>query len=161
MDKKIDQPRGIDEIELNNIVDNSKSKVKIPGTKKVYNIGWLRHEATRKITSVILKTGKEEEDKVSSKIAAAIVLNDFWKIKFFHWILWRWFYYVKQYGDAQLLPLILEGKKKVQRGEYYSVIMLAIGMRDTIMTMTREEVNRFLQEHSLEQPITSGKNSHG
>lgn len=50
--------------------------------------------------------------------------------------------------------LILEGKKKVQQEEYYSVTMLAIGMKDTIMTMTREEVERFLQEPRGERPTT-------
>ena len=154
MSKEINQPVASDEIELDSLVRNKKSKINIPGTRKFYKIVWLRHVTTRKITSIIIEEGEKDDDKVSSKVAAAIVLNDFWKMKFFHWLLWRWFYYVKQYGDAQLLPLILEGKKKVQQEEYYSVTMLAIGMKDTIMTMTREEVERFLQEPRGERPTT-------
>lgn len=152
--KYVEQP-GVDaELELNNIIDNGVSKVKIPGTNRSYNIRWLKHESTRKITRVLLQMKEGDDDKISCKVAAVIVLNDFWKIKFLYWIVWRWFYYVRQYVDAQLLPLIMEGKKKVQQGEFYSVTMLLIGMKDTIMTMTKAEIDRFLQEQHGGQRIT-------
>mgnify|MGYP000113932552 FL=1 len=53
---------------------------------------------------------------MNSKCAAAIVLNGYWKILFFYWFLWRWFFYVMQYSDEELLPLIETGKKSTCGG---------------------------------------------
>ena len=145
----IKEPTGEQEKELWSIRKNGASDVRIPGTRKKYKIRWLKNETSWKITDILQKEG--EDRKTSSKVAAAIVLNDYWKLKFAWWIQWRWFYYVKQYTDEQLLPIVMEGKKKVPQEAYYGITMLAIGMRDTIMTMKKDEVKRFLQEHRGEQ----------
>ena len=158
---EIDQPDIDQEKELNSLIENGVSEVKIPGTNRVYRLRWLKHEATRKITSILHNMKDGDDDKISCKAAAAIVLNDFWKIKFLYWLLWRWFYYVRQYTDNQLLPLILEGKKKVPLKGFLSTTMLVIEMRDTIMTMKKGEVHRFLQEHHGGQPTTPAKNTGG
>jgi hypothetical protein len=93
-----------------------------------------------------------DSDKNNCKVAACIVLNGLWPIKLRYWFLWRWFYYVKEYTDEQLAPLLEEGKKKVPVEAYYEATILAIGMKDTMMAMTRAEVERILQEHSTGQP---------
>lgn len=41
-------------------------------------------------------------------------LNGYWKIKFLYPFLWRWFFYIKQYGDHELMKVIAVGKKKFQ-----------------------------------------------
>lgn len=152
MGTKITPPNISDERELNSIIDNEPSTVCIPGTKKSYKIKWLKHETTRWITRIVLKDG--EDEKLSCKMASCIILNDYWKLKFLHWAFWRWLYYVKQYDDGQLLPIIEEGKKKVPQYAYYEATIYAIGMKDTIMTMKKEEVEHFLQEHRGERPTT-------
>ena len=65
-----------------------------------------------------------------------------------YWIVWRFFYYIKQYTENELTELLEMGKKKVQLTEYYSIMMLAQGLKDTLQTMTREEASRILQELS-------------
>lgn len=140
----IEQPDKNAEGMLNSIMDNLPDVVKIPRTRKSYKVKWLKGITNRKITRVLREYGND--DKISAKVAAAIVLNDYWKLLFFWWLTWRWFYYVKQYDESQLMPLIVEGKKKVQQEQFYGNIMLAIGMRDTIMAMKKEEVERFLRE---------------
>ncbi|WP_065218453.1 MULTISPECIES: hypothetical protein [Butyricimonas] len=140
----IEQPDKNAEGVLNSIIDNLPNVVNIPHTRKSYKVKWLKGITTRKITRVLREDGND--DKISAKVAAAIVLNDYWKLLFFWWLTWRWFYYVKQYDESQLMPLIVEGKKKVQQEQFYGNIMLAIGMRDTIMAMKKEEVERFLRE---------------
>lgn len=147
---KIEEPTEEQEKELNDIIENGTSEVRIPGTKRKFKVRWLKAETTRKITSIL--HNDTDDRKISCKVAAAIVLNDFWKMRALYWVAWRWFYYVRQYTEAQLLPVVMEGKKKVPQAAYYSLIMLAIGMRDTIMTMKKEEVQRFLQEHRGERP---------
>ena len=152
--KYVEQPGINDEKELNSAINNEADVVTIPGTRRNYKVKWLKQATTRKITSILHHTKSGDDDKISCKVAVAIVLNDYWKIMFLYWITWRWFYYVRQYGDAQLLPLILEGKKKVPQEEFLTNTMLAIGMRDTIMTMTKAEVERFLQERPGGHPTT-------
>ena len=139
------------EQELNDIAENIPSVVMI-GKKKV-KVGWMKRGALRKFTAIMLDKREDidTESKVSCKLAATVVLNDIWKIKFYHWLLWRWYYYIRQYSDKVLIPIIEEGKKKVLLSEYYSIMMLAHGLRDTQKTMTRDEVSRFRQELLLEQ----------
>lgn len=133
-----------DERELSSIANDEKD---IVGKRK---IGWLKRGALRKFTSIMIdaKTDAKSESQVSCKLAAVVVLNGFFKIKFFYPFLWRWYYYIKQYDDSVLLPIIEMGKKKVQLTEYYSIMMLAQGLKDTHQTMTREEASRILQELS-------------
>ena len=169
MDKKISMPGDEDEKELNSIMENEKSEVTVRGRKM--KIGWLKHETTRTITRILHKGGGGDggggdggdggDDKLGCKVAAAIVLNDYWKIHLLHWLTWRWYYYVRQYTEVELLPLVMEGKKKVPQEAYYALIMLSIGMRDTIMTMKKDEVERFLREQRGGQPTASGKNTRG
>ena len=113
----------------------------------------------RKMTSVALEKGKD--DTLSAKTAALIVLNNYWKIKFFYPILWRWFYYFKEYTDEQLSEIISVGKKKVPYIAFLTNTILVTGMRDTIMTMTKEEAERIRQGLHTEKPQQSEKSTVG
>ncbi|WP_052340671.1 hypothetical protein [Bacteroides sp. 14(A)] len=90
--KTVEEATTEQEKALNSIVENKKDIVKIRGRK--FSISWMRNRTRRKVTDIFLE--EKEEDKVSAKCAAALVLNGYFKIKFFYWLLWRWFYYVKQ-----------------------------------------------------------------
>lgn len=140
---------------LNEIVENKKDVVEIRGRK--FRIGWMRNRAKRKITDIILE--EKYEDRVSAKCSAALILNGYFKITFFYWFLWRWFYYVKQYSDKELMPLVELCKKKVQLEDYCLITIYLTEMRDTIKSMTREEVNRIRQESFMAQRGRSGKST--
>lgn len=157
--RAISEPTKDDERELNAIRKDEATEVGIPGTRKKYRIRWMKHETLWKITDIVLED--KEDRKTGCKIGAAVVLNDYWKLKFWWWALWRWFYYVRQYSDEQMLPIVMEGKKKVPQAAFYEITMYSIGMRDTIMTMKKEEVERFLQEHRGVQPSASEKKPGG
>lgn len=144
------QPTIEEERVLNSIVEDEVSEVVVRNT--TYRLKYMRNATIRKITDVMLKEG--DDSKVSSKCAALMVLNGFFKIKFFYWFLWRWFYYVKQYLEIELHPLIDEGKKKVRAEDYYINTIFLIGMKDTMIAMTREEAERFRQELSSGQRTT-------
>lgn len=137
--------------DLDDVLENSFEEVSIVGSNKKYNVGWLKRGAIRKISHIMSSNDSVNDDKISCKISSCIILNGYWSIKLFYWILWRWLYYVKQYGDEQLKPLIEVGKKKVPQIAYYETTISMIGMKDTIMTMTKKEVERFRQELSGEQ----------
>jgi hypothetical protein len=137
-----------DERQLSSIANDEKETVLL-GNKKVH-IGWLKRGTLRKFSSIMVdnKTDPKSESQVTCKLAACVMANGFFRIKFIYPLLWRWYYYIKQYDDSVLLPIIEMGKKKVQLTEYYSIMMLAQGLKDTLQTMTREEANRILQELS-------------
>lgn len=132
-----------DEKLLNDVMEDSVDEVSIKGTDKKYKIGWLKKGTMRKITSVALEDNKD--DMLSAKTSALIVLNNYWKIKFFYPILWRWFFYVKEYTDEQLSEILSVGKKKVPYIAFLTNTILVTGMRDTMMTMTKEEAERIRQ----------------
>lgn len=148
--KKIETPTIEDEQLLDSVMEDAKDEVSIKGTNKKYQIGWLKKGTMRKMTSVSLEEGKD--DMLSAKVAALVILNNYWKIKFFYPILWRWFFYIKEYTDDQLSEIIAVGKKKVPYIQFLTNTILVTGMRDTIMTMTKEEAERFRQGLHTEKP---------
>lgn len=150
MNKTIETPSIEDERLLNDIIEDSIDEVSLKGTNKKYKIGWLKKGTMRKITSVAIEDGND--DMVSAKTAALIILNNYWKIKFFYPILWRWFFYIKEYTDEQLSEIIAVGKKKVPYIQFLTNTILVTGMKDTIMTMTKAEAERIRQGlHSEKQ----------
>ena len=80
-DKTIEMPNIEDEQLLNEVMEDSVDEVSIKGSKKKYRIGWMKKGTMRKISSVALEKG--EDDTLSAKTAALIILNNYWKIKFF------------------------------------------------------------------------------
>ena len=143
--------------ELNSILENLPDYVNI--RKKTYKIKWLHPITIRKINKIVLKEGND--DKASHQTAACIILNSLFKLKFAYPILWRWFYYVKQYTEADLTEVIAVGKKKIPLQSYYVNTILMTGMMDTAMTMTKKEVSSIRQEQGMAQRGTSQKNTAG
>lgn len=144
MEKKITEPTEKEKKTLDSIVENAKDYVEVRGRK--WGVRWIRNRARRKVTSIM--NNEKDEDKVVYKCAAALRLNGFFKITFFYWFLWRWYYYVKQYSEEELVAFIDLCKKKVPVEGYLIATMLLTGMRDDTMNMTREEVNRILRERT-------------
>lgn len=154
--KKNTEPTHEDEVALSDLMDNKPSFVEVRGKK--WKCEYLYPGTERKVTSIMLDESSDE-DKVTCKCAAVLRLNGLWKIKFFYPILWRWFYYIKQYTDADLLPFITECKKKVIVQEYLLNIMSLTAMKDTMMTKTRKEVAHIQAELLGAQLGVSQKNS--
>lgn len=151
-DKPITQPSPEDEMLYNEIVENMPTTVELRGSKK--KIRWLRRGTIRKFTNVMVKEGND--DKVSCQAVAAILLNGYWSIKFLWWILWRWYYYIKQYGDEELAPIIAVAKKKIPVRQYFAATILLTAMKDTMMQMTKAEASNILQEQPT---VTVGKSA--
>lgn len=165
------QPTLEEQKELLDIEEDRKSLVDIPGRKPV-KIGYLKPGTNVRITRLMFRYGKEangiegdlaalrqmsENSATLHKIASYALLNNFFKIKLFHWIKWRWLYYVQEWTFDQLLPIIIESKKKVPAGEYIWGITLAATMMETTMTMTGKEAEQYRQELLLAQEQLSEK----
>lgn len=147
---KIEQPTTEQERELSGVISNTPALVKLRN-KKV-KLSGLHPGTLRRISEIILN--EKDDLKVTTKTAAAMLLNGYWSIKLFYWIKWRWMYYVAQYDESELTEVVTEGKKKVDAESYYLNTILLTGMKDTIMQMTRKEVEQFqaAQAGALRQP---------
>lgn len=149
-EKQMQQPNEVVQRQLNDVIEDKPEEIGIAGTKKKVKVGWLKPYTLRRLTDVMLSqdVSIKEESKILCKNAALIVLNSFFKIKFFYPILWRWYYYVKEYQPEQLIPIVECGKKKVPQVGYYLNTISLTSMKDTVMQMTRKEVEATLLAQS-------------
>lgn len=172
---EVKQPSIEGQREYVSLRDNDPTEVLVRGKK--FKLYWLHKGQIAKLSRLLIR--KEdvdsqnsdgsshynrsemvvEDSKLSCKAAAIYLLNGYWKLKFRYWFLWRWFYYIKQYDDAELTELLAEGKKKVPLSQFLANTMLLTGARDTLMMMRMEEAEHILQELSSEQPTQSAKES--
>ena len=151
MDKKINKPSKEMERLLDSVMEDNITLVTIPRTQKTYKLSWLKNGAKRKLTTMALK--EKNGWKLSTKSAAIVILNNFWKLIFIYPFLWRWFSYVNEYDDGQLMPVLLEAKKKVPLESYWTNTILVTDMRDTVMTMMKTEAVLSQPEPSTEKPL--------
>ena len=170
------QPKVEAQREYASLRDNDTSVVYV--RKKKYKLHWLKKGQIAKLGRILLEQAKDEPDKegvqstnallelVSSgknacKAAAIYLLDGYWKLKFGYWLLWRWFYYIRQYDDEELLELLSEGKKKVPLEQFLAVTMCLTGAKDTLMMMRTAEAEHILHELSMEQLTREQKNGSG
>lgn len=156
--------------------DNDATIVSVYGTKKKYKIRWLKNGQIDKLSRLLIRKGdtddkdKEQDSpldavindsRLACKAAAIYILDGYWKLKFRYWFLWRWFYYIRQYDNVQLQPILEEGKKKVPLTQFLLTTMSLTGVRDTLMSMRTEEAERILQELASAQRQETEKNDNG
>lgn len=153
-DKTIQQPTEEQKKELDNVLTNNTDYVKL-GSRKVC-IKWLHRGTIRKITHTLHSC--KNEDEITAKCASLIILNGWWKINLFHWILWRILFC--WHSDEELLNVVVTGKKKVdsQALQYLNATIFLTEMKDTTMMMTRVEAERTLQGLRQGQVLQSEKN---
>ncbi len=144
------------ERDLESIVDNDKEYVTIRGRRLGFRD--LNGHGRHKISRIMLRKGGNEFS-ISCKVLAAARLNGYFVIKLVWWLLWRWYYYVRKYTDAELLEAISLIKKKVAAEDYWSITILQIGIRETMMQMNREEVAASLQELSTAKTGKSARSA--
>lgn len=137
----IQEPTTDDEKMLNDVINNTKEKIKIGNI--TVRMGWVRYAARRKVTNILIN--ESNETKVGSKCVAALFLNRRILIFLFYWLVWRWFYYVMEFTEEQYLPFVLYCKKKVDVPTYYLLTTLLIGMKDTTMKQTRKDAEQLLR----------------
>ena len=163
---RIEQPSVEEQRTYASLRDNDATVVTILGTKKKYKVRWMKNGQIDKLSRLLIRKGDTdnedgekgnaldsilEDTKLACRVAAIIVLDGYWKIKFRYWFLWRWFYYIRQYDNAQLQPILDEGKKKVPLMQFLMTTMSLTAAKVTLMSMRTEEAERILQEHATAQ----------
>ena len=169
---KIEQPSVQSQRTYASIRDNDATIVSILGTKKKYKIRWLKNGQIDRLSRLLIRKGDTDNEdstkdnpldavlndtKLACKAAAIMVLDGYWKLKFRYWLLWRWFYYIRQYDNVQLQGLLDEGKKKVPLAPFLMTIMSLTAARDTLMNMRTEEAEHILQELATAQQEATAK----
>lgn len=169
MAKKILKQPTEDEQRMLKDVTNANTTTVLVRNKK-WNVGWMRNGTLDHLSRIMLKANETEyednpvksgaeENKVVCKCAAVLKLNGYWSIKFLYWIVWRWFYYFKQYSEDDLGEFIAECKKKVPVMSYLMCTTLLTAMMDTKKQMNRQEVNRIQAEQLSAQRAALAKNT--
>lgn len=134
-----------DERSLVSVTENQHDEVVVRGKK--FRIRWMHPGTSSWISRLVLEEGND--DKVLCQCAALIVLNGFWRCHLLYWLVWRWFYYIKQYTSRELTPLFELAQKKTAQEEataYLNDMILLTAFKDTRKQMTKKEAERTLHE---------------
>lgn len=127
---------------LDEIKEATPEEVEFCG--KTIRIGWLHNRTIRKFSHIMVT--EEDPIKKNIKLCTVVLLNNVFKIFFFYWILWRWYYYVKDLDSVEILKVLDAAKKKVQQEPFLMVTILATGMTDLMMMMMKKEASHFQAE---------------
>ena len=155
------------------VTEDTPTMVEIPGTKKKVSIRGVKPYTLERITRLWLERDSmaAPEDSASTlksmcaepyfavKEALYFVLNDYWKIRLFHSIMSWWWGKVRGYTDEQMLPIILEGKKKLPLTAHWMIMAYSTDMRTDMMKMTRTEAEQYRAELLSAAKQLSSKNS--
>ena len=174
-EQKLNQPNDDIQRLYQDLIDNTPTEVTILNTNTKYKVRWLKNGQLEKLSRVLLHneeddgktTGNDVLDeiladaKLACKASAILLLDGYWKLKFNYWWMWRYFYYIKQYDNIQLQPLLDEGKKKIPQMQFFRSIMSLTGAKTTLMTMREKEAVSILQGLSTEQPSQTESSSNG
>lgn len=141
MKDKVEQPG----IELQALVDSvmeaTPEKVVVNGKERT--IGWIHNGTMRKFSHIMLK--EENPWKRSVKVCACILLNrrngllTWFLLNMWYWAYWRWLYYVVDIDQVDVVGVLDASKKKIQSEPLALATILATGVMDTMMTMSRQE----------------------
>lgn len=151
--------------ELTDVTADTKKKITLSSGRKV-KVGWLRPDTQDKIDELtveyeLIKKAVDKEDEKSilngnketrrfyAKVAAAILINNYFGLKLRWWLKWRIIHHFwKMNGDDYLL-IVTEAKKKATEQEYYLAMALLMTMPQIWTAMTEKEAEVFRQDLEL------------
>ncbi|RHV92584.1 hypothetical protein DXA95_12325 [Odoribacter sp. OF09-27XD] len=152
----MNQPELEIQAEYLKLCNHEKSILELGGGKKPIKIGWQHIYTMDRVTKYTLEVELQEpktaiekfiyarkKHALAAKAASCIILNNFFKIKFFHWFFWRWLLYVRQYNDFQFAMIIIEGQKKSPVEAFLTGMQFLMMGKTTLMTMTKKEAGQF------------------
>lgn len=145
---------------LNEVTEDTPTIVQIPGTKKSVRIRGVKPYTLERITKLWVERDSMAlpEDSASTlksmcsepyfavREALYFVLNGWFKINLFHRFMVFWWGKVKGYTDEQMLPIIMEGKKKLPLTAHWMIMAYSADMRTDMVKMTKTEAEQFRAE---------------
>lgn len=130
-------------------------EVQIPRTNKKYRIGKLKNNQLDALARLLMKNDGKDiskmdeilgDGKLACKAAAIYVTPGFFRLKLRYWYLWRWFYYVRQYDNTQLQPILSAGVGSTPYLDFLKTMAILSNQKTTQMRMTVKEAEAVMQE---------------
>ena len=158
---------------MDEIAFDTPTIVPIAGTKKSVSLRGVKPYTIERLTRLwvereLANIPKDSASTLKSmcdepyfavKEALLFVLNDYWKIRLFFPFLSWWWGKIKGYTEEQMLPIIMEGKKKVLLTAHWSNMACSVDMRNDWIKMTRTEAEQYRAELLSVAKQLSSKNS--
>ena len=135
------------EKELHSVVNDGVDLVNIRNKK--YKIRWIKPGTQRKLSETITKY--KDDDTLQYRCASLCILNNYFKILFFQWFLWRWFFFIKEYSPGEMKEVFEVSKKKIPQVESLLNMVLILGVTDMLKSQTMTFAKDFLQKQNTEQ----------
>lgn len=146
--------------EYHEAVFNTPTIVPIQGTRKKVALRGVKPYTLERLTQLWLERDRASASQDSASTlkdmcidpyfavreALLFVLNGYWKIRLFYKPLCWWWGKVKGYTDEQMLPIILEGKKKLPLTAHWSLMAYSVDMRTDWIKMTKAEAEQYRAE---------------
>lgn len=166
------QPSVKSRAEYDAITNNRPSLVRISGRRRPARIYWLKPYTLERLTEVWLERDAASENVRNAedvakdmlkepyfafKEAALAMLNDYWKIRLFYPLYWRFLAW--RYSEEQIAPVVVESKKKLPLMAHYEIMAYSKDMRTDMVKMTKMEAEQYQAELLSAQKQLSSKTS--
>ena len=155
------------------IVNDIPTRVHIPGTNRYVRLKGIKPYTLERLTRLWIERDVESipDDSASTlksmcrepyfavKEAAILAINSFLGLLLIYPFKWRIWAYLRGYTEAQVMPIITEGKKKLQLTAHWTNMAFSVDMRTDWMRMTKKEAEQYRAELLLESSQVSSKNT--
>nr|DAH79245.1 MAG TPA: hypothetical protein [Caudoviricetes sp.] len=151
---------------------NIPTTITIPGTRRKVKLSGVKPYTIERLTLLWQERDanipEDSSDTLKNmcvdpyfavKSAVLFVLNSYWKIVLFYPIMWRIWAKWRGYTDEQMMPIIMEGKKKIPLTAHWTVMAFSVDMRTDWMNLTKKEAEQYQAERLLAVKQLSSRNS--
>lgn len=148
------------------------TEVVIPGTGRTVKLRGLKPYTLERLTELWqehdMNVPEDSSDTLRSmcvepyftvKQAVLFVLNGYWKIKFLYPFMWRIWAKFRGYTEEQMLPIIVEAKKKIPLTAHWTAMAFSADMRTDWMNLTMKEAEQYQAERISAVKLLSSRNS--
>lgn len=145
-------------------------RVDLINSKKCYKVrNKMTNSQVEKMVKLLGKVGDGNTDafdqvtndvKLACKAAAIYTLPGLIRLKVLYWFRWRWFYYVRQYDNIQLQPILSAGHESTPYADFLKTWSILSSQRTTLMNMRGEEAEKALQRFAAQFNSETVENGH-
>jgi len=154
--------------EMQSLIDGIKTDLVLSTGRKI-KIGYICADAQDKIDTIVvhhddiakrvekgdiqLQIGNKYTRQFYAKIAAAVLLNNYFGIKLLWWLKWRIIHHFWHLNGDDYLKIMVESKKKATESQYCVAMAYSMTMSDIWKMMTKKEAEAFHRElNSVKEP---------
>lgn len=141
------------------VVEDTPTSIAIAGTRRTVQVRgmkpytiecltklWGQREMSVPTDSAETLKAECEDSYFSIKCACIMTINSYWGLRFIYPFKWRIWAFLYEYTEAQMEPIIAEGKKKLPLDSFWRNMVFLTDMRADWMKMTRKEAETFQAE---------------